>query len=53
MERLILSIGRQPMQRSTTYGAVEREREQTSRSAAPLAPMVQTAPRKRVLLAGD
>jgi FO synthase len=53
MERLILSIGRQPMQRSTTYGAVAREREQTSRSAAPLAPMVQTAPRKRVLLAGD
>ncbi len=53
MERLILSIGRQPMQRSTTYGAVEREREQTSRSAAPLAPVVQTVPRKRVLLAGD
>jgi FO synthase len=52
MESLIHSIGRQPMQRSTTYGAVEREREQTSRSAAPLAPMVQTAPRKRVLLAG-
>jgi FO synthase len=53
MERLILSIGRQPMQRSTTYGAVAREREQTSRSAVPLAPLVQTAPRKRVLLAGD
>ena len=53
MERLILSIERQPMQRSTTYGAVEREREQASRSAVPLSPMVQTAPRKRVLLAGD
>jgi FO synthase len=53
MEALILSIGRQPIQRSTTYGAVAREREQTSRIAAPLAPMVQTAPRKRVLLAGD
>lgn len=53
MERLILSIGRQPMQRSTTYGAVTREREQASRCAAPLLPMVQTAPRKRVLLAGD
>ncbi len=53
MERLILSIGRQPMQRSTTYATVEREREQTSRIAAPLAPMVQTVPRKRVLLAGD
>jgi FO synthase len=53
MERLILSIGRRPMQRSTTYGHVEREREQTSRCAVPLAPMVQTAPRKRVLLAGD
>jgi FO synthase len=53
MERLILSIGRQPMQRSTTYGSVAREREQAARSAAPLAPMVQTAPRKRVLLAGD
>lgn len=53
MEALILSIGRHPIQRSTTYGAVAREREQTSRIAAPLAPMVQTAPRKRVLLAGD
>ena len=53
MERLIHSIGRQPMQRSTTYGPVAREREQASRSAAPLMPVVQTAPRKRVLLAGD
>jgi FO synthase len=53
MERLIHSIGRQPMQRSTTYGAVTREREDASRSAEPLLPMVQTAPRKRVLLAGD
>ncbi|MCA3426321.1 MAG: 5-amino-6-(D-ribitylamino)uracil--L-tyrosine 4-hydroxyphenyl transferase CofH [Roseomonas sp.] len=53
MERLILSIGRQPMQRSTAYGAVTREREDASRSAEPLLPMVQTAPRKRVLLAGD
>ena len=53
MEALILSIGRHPIQRSTTYGAVAREREQTSRIAAPLAPMEQTAPRKRVLLAGD
>ena len=53
MERLILSIGRQPMQRSTTYGAVACEREQASRITAPLAPMVQTAPRKRVLLVGD
>jgi FO synthase len=53
MEHLILSIGRQPMQRSTTYGAVTREREQASRCAAPLLPMMQTAPRKRALLAGD
>ena len=53
MERLILSTGRQPMQRSTIYGAVTREREDASRSAEPLLPMVQTAPRKRVLLAGD
>jgi FO synthase len=53
MEHLILSIGRQPMQRSTTYGAVTREREQASRCAEPLLPMVQTAPRKRVLFAGD
>ncbi|MBM3591697.1 MAG: 7,8-didemethyl-8-hydroxy-5-deazariboflavin synthase subunit CofH [Alphaproteobacteria bacterium] len=53
MESRILSIGRQPMQRSTTYGAVARERERASRYAEPLAPMVQTAPRKRVLLAGD
>ena len=53
MESLILSIGRQPMQRSTTYGAVAREREDASRRAAPLLPMVQTAPRKRAVLAGD
>ncbi|MCA3389247.1 MAG: 5-amino-6-(D-ribitylamino)uracil--L-tyrosine 4-hydroxyphenyl transferase CofH [Roseomonas sp.] len=53
MESLILSIGRQPMQRSTTYGTVTHEREDASRRAAPLLPMVQTAPRKRVLLAGD
>ena len=53
MERLILSIGRQQMQRSTTYGAVAREREDASRRAAPLAPMVQTVPRKRALLAGE
>jgi FO synthase len=53
MERLILSIGRQPMQRSTTYGPVAREREDASRRAAPLAPMVQTVPRKRAVLAGD
>lgn len=53
MERLILSLGRQPMQRSTTYGAVTREREDASRRAAPLLPMVQTAPRKRAALAGD
>ena len=53
MESLIHSIGRQPMQRSTTYGAVAREREDASRHAAPLFPMVQTAPRKRAVLAGD
>jgi hypothetical protein len=41
------------MQRSTTYGAVPRGQEKASRSAAPLSPMVQTAPRKRMLLAGD
>jgi len=41
------------MQRSTTYGPVAREREDASRSAAPLLPMVQTAPRKRAVLAGD
>jgi FO synthase len=53
MESLILSIGRQPIQRSTTYDAVAREREDASRRAAPLLPMVQTAPRKRAVLAGD
>ncbi|MCZ8140588.1 MAG: 5-amino-6-(D-ribitylamino)uracil--L-tyrosine 4-hydroxyphenyl transferase CofH [Acetobacteraceae bacterium] len=53
MESLILSIGRQPMQRSTTYDAVAREREDASRRAPPLLPMVQTAPRKRAVLAGD
>lgn len=53
MESLIRSIGRQPVQRSTTYDAVAREREDASRRAPPLLPMVQTAPRKRAVLAGD
>ena len=53
MEALILSIGRHPMQRTTSYGAVAPEREAASRAAPELAPVIQTAPRKKMLLAGD
>ncbi len=53
MEALILSIGRHPMQRTTSYGAVAPERESASRAAPELAPVIQTAPRKKMLLAGD
>ena len=53
MEALIHSIGRHPMQRTTSYGAVAPEREAASRAAPELAPVIQTAPRKKMLLAGD
>jgi FO synthase len=46
MEQLIRSLGRQPEQRSTSYGPVMTERRQASMHAAVLAPVVLTPPRK-------
>jgi FO synthase len=46
MERLVTSIGRLPMQRSTAYGPVSNERQVVSFGAPELAPVVQTPPRK-------
>lgn len=42
MDGLIRTIGRSPVQRSTTYGPVAEERKERSFQAAPLEPMVQT-----------
>jgi FO synthase len=47
MEALIRSIGRTPRQRSTAYGGVDTAAMERARSAPPLAPLVQTPPRKR------
>ena len=47
MERLILSIGRVPRQRTTAYGDVPADRSAASYNAPELTPVVQTAPRKR------
>jgi FO synthase len=47
MERLIRSIGRMPRQRTTAYGEVPADRRAASFNAPELAPIVQTAPRKR------
>jgi FO synthase len=46
MEALIRSIGRVPEQRSTVYGPVSVERRTASFGAVPLAPVIQTPPRK-------
>ena len=46
MEQLIRSLGRQPEQRSTSYGPVMTERRQASMRAAVLAPVILTPPRK-------
>jgi FO synthase len=45
MERLIHSIGRQPQQRTTLYGAVDDERRAASFAATELAPIMLDAPR--------
>jgi FO synthase len=45
---LIRSIGRVPAQRTTLYGTVAAEQRRKSYGAVELAPVVQTAPRKRV-----
>ncbi len=42
MEQLIRSIGREPCQRSTTYGQVPEERRQRAMQAAPLEDMINT-----------
>ncbi|MEJ8472825.1 5-amino-6-(D-ribitylamino)uracil--L-tyrosine 4-hydroxyphenyl transferase CofH [Roseibium algae] len=42
MEDLIHSIGREPCQRSTTYGPVSTERQQRAMQAAPLEQMINT-----------
>lgn len=42
MEDLIRSIGREPHQRSTTYGPVPQERRERAMQAAPLEEMVNT-----------
>ncbi len=47
MERLIRSIGRVPRQRTTAYGEVPADRRAASFNAPELAPIVQTAPRRR------
>ncbi|MBL6456284.1 5-amino-6-(D-ribitylamino)uracil--L-tyrosine 4-hydroxyphenyl transferase CofH [Belnapia sp. T6] len=47
MEALIRSIGRQPAQRTTLYGAVPEERRRAAFEAGELTPVVQTAPRRR------
>ncbi len=47
MERLIRSIGRVPRQRTTVYGEVPADRRAASFNAPELAPIVQTAPRRR------
>nr|WP_264185494.1 5-amino-6-(D-ribitylamino)uracil--L-tyrosine 4-hydroxyphenyl transferase CofH [Roseicella aerolata] len=47
METLILAIGRRPRQRTTLYGTVPEERQRASHAAVALAPLVQTAPRRK------
>jgi FO synthase len=51
MEALIRSIGRVPAQRDTLYRAVTEERRDASFAAEELAPMVLTAPVRRVVAA--
>ena len=46
MERVITSIGRTPVQRSTTYGPVPQERQALSFGAAALSEIVQNPVRK-------
>jgi len=48
MEALIRSLGRTPEQRTTLYRPAPAERRAASFSAAALAPVVQTPPRKLV-----
>lgn len=52
MEALIRAIGRVPQQRDTLYRPVAAERRAASFTAAALAPVVQTPPRRRAVAAG-
>jgi FO synthase len=46
MAELIVSIGRQPLQRTTLYGSVAAHRAATSFGAAPLLPPIETPARR-------
>jgi FO synthase len=48
MDDVIASCGRIPQQRTTLYGEPAREQSMRAYGAAPLAPLVQTPPRKRL-----
>jgi FO synthase len=48
MEALILSMGRNPRQRTTLYGQVDEVTHKRGFMARPLLPVIQTAPRRRV-----
>lgn len=48
MRELILSLGRTPRQRTTLYGTVDPAIQRRGLGAAPLSPVIQTPPRKRV-----
>jgi hypothetical protein len=47
MDEMIAACGRTPQQRTTLYGAAPAEQRSRSYTAEPLAPLVQTPPRKR------
>jgi FO synthase len=51
MEQVILSSGRIPRQRTTLYGEPPPEQSVRAYCAEPLAPLVQTPPRKRIRIA--
>jgi FO synthase len=48
MDALIVSCGRLPQQRTTAYGVAPAGQRDRSYTAAPLAPLVQTPPRRRI-----
>jgi FO synthase len=48
MATLIASLGRTARQRTTLYGEADACTQARGRLAAPLAPLVQTPPRKRL-----
>ncbi|MCA3254033.1 MAG: 5-amino-6-(D-ribitylamino)uracil--L-tyrosine 4-hydroxyphenyl transferase CofH, partial [Alphaproteobacteria bacterium] len=50
MEALIAALGRLPRQRTTLYEPVAPDRRLAARAAAPLTPIINTAPRSRRIL---